>query len=120
MNPAEHYILNQPEPFKSILLQLQILIEAAYPEVDLKYKWKIPYYYLHNKPFCFLNVSKGYVDVGLWLPYLIEGLSPYLISEGRKKMKSLRYYTIEEIDPKILFKALEEVHKNYQKGFWKG
>ena len=119
MNPAENYILNQPEPFKSILLQLQILIEAVYPDVDLKYKWKIPYYYLHDKPFCFLNVTKGYVDVGFWLPHQIEKLDKYLVSKDRKVMKSLRYFTIEEIDQDILFQVLEEVHKNYQKGFKK-
>jgi len=118
MNPAEHYILKQQEPFRSILLQLQILIESLYPEVELKYKWKIPYYYLHNKPFCFLNVSKGYVDVGFWLPTIVEDLEPYLESKGRKKMKSLRYFSIEEIDQDILFRVLKEIHKSYHKGFY--
>lgn len=119
MNPAEQYILKQPEPFKSILLQLQILIEAAYPEVDLKYKWKIPYYYLYDKPFCFLNVTNGYVDVGFWLPYGIEGLNEYLVSKDRKRMKSLRYFNIEEVNEKILYFVLEEVCKNQHKGLWK-
>ncbi|MFY0603650.1 MAG: DUF1801 domain-containing protein [Flavobacteriaceae bacterium] len=118
MNPAENYILKQPEPFKSILLQLQILIESAYPKVDLKYKWKIPYYYLNNKPFCFLNVSKGYVDVGLWFPQKADHLEPYLVSKGRKKMKSLRYFAVDEIDQNILFSVLEEVYKNHHKGFY--
>lgn len=119
MNPAEHYILKQPEPFKSILFQLQILIESEYPEVDLKYKWKIPYYYLHEKPFCFLNVTKGYVDVGFWMPYSVPSLEEYLISEKRKIMKSLRYFSVDEIDQIILVKVLKEVYKHYQKGFKK-
>ena len=42
MKPAEEYILNQPEPFKSMLLHLQILIEGAFPTVELRYKWRIP------------------------------------------------------------------------------
>lgn len=58
MKPAENYILNQPEPFRSILLHLQILIEGNFPEVDLQFKWKIPFYYLDGKPFCYLNPSK--------------------------------------------------------------
>lgn len=119
MNPAELYILNQPEPFKSILLQLQILIESEYPEVDLKFKWKIPYYYLHDKPFCLLNVTKGYVDVGFWMPYAVPDLDHYLISEKRKVMKSLRYFKMEDIDALVLSKVLKEVHKHYQKGFKK-
>lgn len=118
MNPAENYIIKQPEPFRSILLQLQILIESAYPEVTLKYKWKIPYYYLHEKPFCFLNVTKGYVDVGFWAPEIADDLLPYLESKGRKKMKSLRYFSIEEIQQDVVLRVLKEIHKNYHKGFY--
>jgi len=55
MKPAEVYILNQPEPYKGILLHLQLLIEGAFTDVELKYKYKIPFYYLNNKPFCYLN-----------------------------------------------------------------
>ena len=58
MKPAEEYILSQPEPFRSILLHIQILIETSFPEVELQFKWKIPFYYLDNKPFCYLNPSK--------------------------------------------------------------
>ena len=43
MNPAENYILNQPEPYRSMLMHLQSLIEYAIPEADLKYKYKIPF-----------------------------------------------------------------------------
>ncbi|MFT6128108.1 MAG: hypothetical protein ACJAVA_002607, partial [Flavobacteriaceae bacterium] len=42
MKPAEAHILNQKEPFRSILLHLQILIEHTLSEVHLEYKWKIP------------------------------------------------------------------------------
>jgi len=40
MNPAENYILNQPEPYKTILLHLQILVEHTLPELELKYKYR--------------------------------------------------------------------------------
>ena len=38
MKSAELYILNQSEPFKSILLHLQLLIETNFPEIELQYK----------------------------------------------------------------------------------
>jgi len=38
MKPAEEYILSQPEPFRSILLHLQILIETSFPQVELQFK----------------------------------------------------------------------------------
>ena len=106
MNPAEKYILDQVEPFKSILLQLQILIEATVPELELKYKWRIPYYYLEGNPFCFLNVSKGYVDIGMRVGAHLEDYFPFMVSENRKVMKSLRYHSLEDIDHKILTEVL--------------
>ena len=65
MKPAEEYILNQPEKYRDIILNLQIIIENQIPELELLFKWKIPYYYYNGKPFCFINAShKGkYVDL---------------------------------------------------------
>ena len=114
MNPAEKYILEREELFKSILFQLQILIESRVPELELRFKWSIPYYYLRGNPFCFLNVTKGYVDVGFRAESDFEDLKPFLVSEKRKIFKSLRYRSVQEIDQDILFKVLErlqECHK---------
>lgn len=38
MNPAEDYILNQPERYRSILLHVQVIIEHTIPEAELKFK----------------------------------------------------------------------------------
>ena len=119
MNPAETYILNQKEPFKSIALQLQIMIESTIPQLELKYKWRIPYYYLEGNPFCFLNVSKGYVDVGFRAEDYFKELDSYLVSEKRKVMKSLRYVSVEEIDPEILAKVLFKIQELNQRRFKK-
>jgi hypothetical protein len=118
MNPAEKYILDQKEPFKSMLLQLQILIESRIPELDLKYKWSIPYYYLKGNPFCFLNVSKGYLDIGFRALHYFDDLEPYLVSEKRKVMKSLRYYSLDDIQEEILFQVLDRLQKLHHKGFY--
>ena len=119
MNPAEDYILNQPEPYKSILLQLQVAIELSVPILELKYKWKVPYYYYKGKPFCYLYVTKGYVDVGFWGGAHLDKYSKYLVSENRKVMKSLRYFTLDDIDQEILVMVLMEAEKHSGKGFWK-
>lgn len=118
MNPAEKYILDQREPFKSILLQLQILIESAVPELELKYKWRIPYYYLNGNPFCFLNVSKGYVDIGFRALDYFDDLNAHLVTENRKVMKSLRYYLMEDIQPEILNEVLLRLKNLQHKGFY--
>ena len=119
MNPAEKYILDQKEPFRSILLQLQILIESEVPGLELKYKWRIPYYYLDGNPFCFLNVSKGYVDIGFRTEDQFQDLDMYLVTEKRKVMKSLRYRSIEEIDMEVLKIVLNRILEFNTKRFSK-
>lgn len=121
MKPAEQYILNQPEPFKSILVHLQILIENSFPEVKLEFKWKIPFYYLEGKPFCYLNPSKrkGYVDVGFWLSSHLEKFEEHLISDKRKVVKSLRYVSVDDINEEVLISVLKEAFKKKEKGFYK-
>ena len=119
MNPAEKYILDQVEPFKSILLQLQILIESTVPELELKYKWEVPYYYLDGSPFCFLNVSKGYVDVGMRVGSHLKDYYPFMVSENRKVMKSLRYYTLEDIDQNVLIEILLLLKKDLREFYSK-
>ncbi|MEQ6124556.1 DUF1801 domain-containing protein [Pseudotenacibaculum sp. MALMAid0570] len=119
MNPAENYILKQPEPFKSILLQLQMIIQSAIPELELKYKWKVPYYYYNRNPFCYLNATKKYVDLGFWASAHLEGFDEYLITEKRKVIKSLRYYSVNDIDQELLVSILKELVNVSHKGFWK-
>ncbi|WP_420320092.1 DUF1801 domain-containing protein [Flagellimonas sp.] len=121
MNPAESYILDQPEPFKSILLQLQVLIETTIPNLELKYKYKIPFYYLDGKPFCYLNVpkKKTFVDVGFWSSAHLTVHLDKMVTEGRKVMKSLRYTSLEEIDTAVLMAILKDAQSINHKGFWK-
>ncbi|WP_368662250.1 DUF1801 domain-containing protein [Zobellia laminariae] len=84
MNPAENYILDKPEPFRSILLHLQSVIERTVPQVDLKFKYRVPFYYINGTPFCYLNQTKDYIDLGfgrvhtlryiknIWLPKVVR------------------------------------------------
>ena len=120
MKPVEEYLLKQEEPYQSILLHLQLLIENEFPEAVLKYKWKIPVYYLNEKQLCYLNVStkKGYVDVGFWVSNNLKGFDTYLVSEGRKVVKSLRYFKVEDVNVEILISVLQAVVKMKQKGFY--
>lgn len=120
MKPAEAYILKQAIPYQSILLQLQVLIENEFPEAVLKYKWRIPVYYLKEKQLCYLNVSakKRYVDVGLWVSGNLQEFDAYLVSEGRKVVKSLRYFSVEDVNAEILITVLQEVVKIKGKGFY--
>ncbi|WP_417558159.1 DUF1801 domain-containing protein [Mesoflavibacter zeaxanthinifaciens] len=115
MNPAEQYILNQPEPFRAILLHLQILVEHTLPEMELKFKYKIPFYYLKGKPFCYFNAShkKQFVDVGFVKGPQINIHQEHQITENRKKMMSLRYTSLDAISDNIFMDVLKAASELY-------
>jgi len=120
MNPAEAYILNQPEPYRSILMHIQVIIEHTIPEVELKYKWRIPCYYIGETPMCYLNASHKtkFVDVGFWHSAYLSKFDVYLVTENRKVVKSLRYTSLEDIDDAIFIAILEEAKKQKGKSFY--
>lgn len=115
MNPAEHYIIKQPEPYKEILLYLQLKIEQAIPNLELKYKYRLPFYYLKGKPFCYFNAShkKQYVDIGFCKGQLVQVHQEHLVTEKRKKMCSLRYKSFTDINDTVLEDVLKFTQKLY-------
>lgn len=108
MNPAETYILRQEEPFKSILMQLQTIIEAVAPDAELLYKWKIPFYYNNGIPLCFLNQSKDYVDFAFWHYDKMDRYVDRFIDANRKSIRSLRFKTVEDINDEIVVYVLQK------------
>lgn len=119
MNPAESYILDQPEPFRSILMHLQAVIEKTIPEATLKYKYKVPFYYINERPYCYLNHTKSYVDLGFWNAAHLTVHLEHMTTAGRKMMKSLRYGTLDEIDQDILVDVLWDAYRVKDKKFFK-
>ncbi len=118
MNPSEDYILMQPEPFRSMLLHVQSIIELTITDVDLKYKYRVPFYYVNGKPFCYLNQSKDYIDVGFWYAHHLTEHLEYLTTAGRKTIQSLRYKSLEEINDTILIAILQEAYSVKDKKFY--
>ena len=118
MNPAEEYMLRQSEPFKGILLYLQAIIEKNVEGTELKYKYKIPFYYLNGKPFCYLNQSKDYVDLGFWNAAHLSVHLDKMETAGRKMMRSLRYVSLEEIDSKVLQEILLDAKSVQERKFY--
>jgi len=110
MKPVDLYILNQPENYRNMLLHLIAVIENTMPDVTLEYKWKIPYFYYKQKPFCFLNIShkRGYVDVAFNKGFQLKNYLDFLVADGRNTFKSLRYATLDEIDNAVLISVILE------------
>ena len=89
MKPAELYILNLKEPFLGIALQIKDTIEFTIPEVELKFKFNIPFYYYRGKMFCYLNfsVKKKYLDLCFFTTNQLELYQPFLVTANRKIVK---------------------------------
>lgn len=111
MNPAENYILNQKEPLQSILLFVRQIILETLPNVEEKYKWKLPFYYANGKGICYLNILKNtnYVDLGFIQGFKLANKQDVLkATRNRKMVKSIEYYSLENIDVKVLKEILLE------------
>lgn len=120
MKPSEFYILNKPEPYRSMLMHLQVVISNTLPEAQLLFKWKLPFFYIGSRPVCYLNQSRDYVDVAFYhSAYIPEKYNKYLVSEKRKIVRSLRYRSMAEINDSILISILEALEKVKEKGFYR-
>lgn len=110
MKPAELYILNQPEPYRSVLLHVQAVIEHTLPEIKLQFKYKVPFYYYKGKPFVYLNAKnkRGYVDVSFMKGYQLKLHQDCLDGEARTLVKSLHFVSLETIDNEVLIDLLKE------------
>lgn len=114
MKPQDLYILNQPQKYRDILLHVIAVVEKVVPEATLEYKWKIPFFYLDKKPFCYLNAShkKQFVDVAFIKGFELKKNQQHLVADnGRSMVKSIRYSNLEDIDNEILISVLTEAYK---------
>ena len=119
MNPALNYILEQEQPYKDMLLHIQLIVEKTVPEARMGFKYRIPFYYVGTRPLCYLNKSKDFVDVGFWHSAHLSKHIDKMEKAGRKVVRSLRYYSLEEINNTVLEEVLLEAYSFKEKGFWK-
>lgn len=112
MNPALMYIDTAPEPFRGIMMHLHASISLAFPDVLLKFKWRLPFYYLDEKTmFCFLNYRGTFVDLGMPYAAQLTDLQHLLVAgEQRKMMRSLRFYKLDEINDALVLQTLQDLY----------
>jgi hypothetical protein len=115
MRLTDDYIFRQSEHQQSILLHLISVFEREIPELDLLFKWGIPYFYYNKKPFCYFssNNKKGFVDAGFARGFQLKRNQEFLVSEKRNTVKSLRYYSLESINNALLQDVILEARCLY-------
>ena len=101
MNPAEHYILNQKEPYQSLMLYVRSVIQRTIPDIEEKFSYGIPFYHYTKKPMMYLNVLKetNFLDVAFMQGVLLEDKFPELSDyKNRKKVRSIQIGDMEDFD----------------------
>jgi hypothetical protein len=116
MKLTDQYIFYQPEKYQSILLHLISVLERSLPDLELLFKWGIPYFYYKKKPFCYLasHNKKGFVDAGFARGFELKRNQDCLVDEKRNTVKSLRYFSLKDIDNVILEDVIKEAATLYQ------
>ena len=87
-----------------------MLIESTIPENVLMFKWKLPFFYVATRPICYINQTKDYVDLVFWNAAHFTKFTELMVKDKRKRMKSLRYKKIEEINETVLIEILKQAY----------
>ncbi|MCK6606912.1 MAG: hypothetical protein L6Q46_01260 [Flavobacterium sp.] len=59
------------------------------------------------------NHKKGFLDVGFAKGFELKNNQEVLVDENRNTVKSLRYYSLEEIDNEVLIAVISEAKLLY-------
>ncbi len=107
MQTVQDFIMSQIGTQRDILLFLDSLI-ASYPGVTCKIRYKVPFYYQRSW-ICYLNPIK---PDGIELAFLrgneLSNERGMLEAHGRKQVKGLRFYSLEEISEETARESLQE------------
>ncbi|MFK5957965.1 MAG: DUF1801 domain-containing protein [Lutibacter sp.] len=111
MNLSNQHILNQKEPYQSIMLYVRSVIFKTIPTIEEHYKYKVPYYTHNKKPMLYLNILKGtnFVDVAFVQGILLEEKYDQLKdNNNRKQVRSLQVKSLEDFDELLFVQLLKD------------
>ena len=112
MKPVDAYFYNTREPFQSIMLHVRHVAFNILPDLEERLSYKVPFYYLNNRPLFYLNILKGknYLDIAFMHGVLLERDFDVLKNNNnRKKVRAIQVENFESFDvnsfAQILVKA---------------
>ena len=116
MKLTDEYIYRQSEEHQMILLHLISVFKREIPDLEMFFKWGMPYIYYRKRMFCYLisNSKKGFVDAGFARGFQLKRNQASLVDEKRNTVKSLRYYDLETIDNSVLEDVIRESKALYK------
>ena len=107
LNDIEHWYLNQPEPQRGCFLALKEIILAFDANIQIAWKYKLPFFMYHGKMFCYLWQDKKTKEpyIGICKGKFIE--HPVLEKGDRKLMKIIRINPEKDIPKNQIYEILE-------------
>lgn len=114
LNPLEQFYLKHPEPIKSCLDALRLIISNSDSEFSQCLKYGMPCFCLGSKPFCYLWVDKKKA----W-PYILvvkgnEIDHPFLEQGERSKMKRIMLDPNQDLPIETILEILGKVKSFYR------
>ncbi len=106
MSPVDFYILDQPKELKPVIKKLRELILSASPFIEEKLVYKIPFFYGAKRIF-YINSQNNWVDLGFCEGYLL-GENKILQAKNREQVKTIRFFSVTEIDDNIVLPIIHE------------
>ena len=108
LHELNQFYENQDEPRKSVYLFLRSYILKVHPDITEEWKYRLPFFYLRGKMFCYLWYHKT-----TGTPYLafVDGVkmkNNSLEQGNRKRMKSLTIHPTVDIPIDLLNELFQE------------
>jgi hypothetical protein len=108
MKELDNFYLKQEEPFQSCLIALRDIILAHDENIEVGWKYKLPFFSYKGKMFCYLWIHKkikqpyiGMMD-GKWMEH------PKLILEKRARIKIILFDPLKDLPIKTIKLILKE------------
>jgi len=116
MKEIDNFYLQQDEPIKGTLLALREIILSQDADIINVLKYGMPFFCYKGKMFCYLWVHKKYKQ-----PYIgiVEGKrfdEPFLIQEGRSRMKIMLLDPNKDLPLKTIKIILQQAINLYKTG----
>jgi len=102
LRELDQFYLEQPEPNKSFMLSLRSFFLQYDTEMTEEWKYRLPFFYYKNKPFCYIWRDKKTQQPYIGIVKADQFEHQALIKGDRKKMKVLYFNTNKDIPVKLI------------------
>ncbi len=113
MSVIDDFFEKLEEPNRSIFLFLKNYIKNYHPDIQLYYKWKLPYLYYKEKPLCYIWKDKKTNEPYLGFAKGSKMNHKALIKGNRTFIKILPVNPDQNINIQVLSEILDEALQLY-------